>query len=144
MNLNVHIRGGYSRKVLCITLLLLIGFSFSAGGAMANSCKGSVDCLNCIAAAHPRIPRLDVEMVQPDCTTNPNGSCGIETGRVAHAFDRVAAVADSGSHFHSGSLSAAIDESDQYYLYRGVLFKSQYPDRGELTPIYLRNDALLC
>jgi len=145
MNPNIHILGGFSRKALYLALILLIGFSFSAGGVLANSCQGGPDCLNCAAAAHPHIPGMDVEMVNPGCqSAEQNSSCGFETGRSADEFDRTAAVVKSDTHPYPGIFSAASDESDQADLYREFITQFQSPDRSELTPIYLLNLSLLC
>ena len=145
MNRKLNILNAFSRKALCIAFLLVIGFSLSAGGVLANSCQGGADCLNCAAVAHPHIPGMDVEMVNPGCqSAEQNSSCGFETGHSADEFDRIATVAESGAHPYSGIFSAASDESDQAHLYREFITQFQNPDRSELTPIYLLNLSLLC
>lgn len=140
MNQKINIR-----KVLCIAFLMLISFSFSAGGVLANSCQGGPDCLNCAAATYPHIPGMDVEMVNPGCqSAEQNSSCGFETGRSADEFDRTAAVVKSDTHPYPGIFSAASDDSDQADLYREFITQFQSSDRSELTPIYLLNLSLLC
>jgi hypothetical protein len=84
-------------------------------------------------------------MVNPGCqSADQNGSCGFEAGQSPDDFDGMAAVVKSGNHPYSGSFSAAFHESGQVYLYQGFNTQFQYPDRGELTPIYLLNLSLLC
>lgn len=145
MNRKLNILHAYSRKALCITFLLLIGFSFSAGGVLANSCQGGPDCLNCVAAAHPHIPGMDLEMVNQGCqSAEQNRSCGFETGHSADEFDNIAAVVKSGTHTYSGIFSVASDESDQADLYREFITQFQNHYRSDLTPIYLLNQSLLC
>jgi len=145
MTRKLNILIGFSRKALCIAFLLLIGFSFSAGGVLANSCQGGADCVICAAAAHPHIPGMDVQMVNPGCqSAEQNRSCGFETGRNADEFGRTAAVVKSSTQPYSGIFSAASDESDQADLYREFITQFQNPDRSELTPIYLLNLSLLC
>ncbi len=145
MNRKLNILNAFSRKALCIAFILSIALSLSAGGVLANSCQGGADCLNCVAAAHPHITGMDVEMVNQGCqSAEQNSSCGFEAGRSADEFDRVATVAESGTHPYSGIFLAASDESDQTHLYRGFITQLQYPDRSELTPIYLLNLSLLC
>ena len=145
MNRKLNILNGFPRKALCLTLILLIGFSFSAGGVLANSCQGGADCLNCATAAHPHIPGMDVQMVNPGCqSAEQNSSCGFETGRSTDEFDKTTAVVKSDTQPYFGIFSAASDESDQADLYREFITQFQSPDRSELTPIYLLNLSLLC
>jgi len=145
MNLNSNILKDFSRKTLWILFTLFVGISFSAGGVMANSCQGGADCLNCATAAHPHIPGMDVQMVNPGCqSAEPNGSCGFEAGRSADEFDKTTAVVKSGTHPFPGIFSIASDESDQADLYREFITPFQNHYRSELTPIYLLNLSLLC
>ena len=145
MNPKINIRNVLPRKARCIAFILLIGFIFSTGSVLANSCQGGPDCLTCAAAAHPHIPAMDVEMVNQGCqSAEQNSSCGFETGRSADEIDRTAAVVKSNTHPYSGIFSAASDESDQAHLYREFITQFQSPDRSELTPIYLLNLSLLC
>jgi hypothetical protein len=135
----------FSPRAICIVFTLLIALSFSAGGVQANSCQGGADCLNCAAAAHPHIPGMDVEMFNPGCqSAEQNSSCGFEAGRSADEFDRLATVAESGTHTSSGIFSAASDQSDQADLLREFITPVQNLDNRELTPIYLLNLSLLC
>ena len=145
MNQKLNILNAFSRKALCIAFLLLIGFSFSVGSVLANSCQGGADCLNCAAAAHPHIPGMDLEMVNQGCqSAEQNRSCGFETGHSADEFDNLAAVVKSGTHPSSGIFSAASDQSDQADLYLEFITPFQNHYRSELTPIYLLNLSLLC
>jgi len=145
MNRKLNILNAFSRKAIRIAFLLLIGFSFSAGGVLANSCQGGADCLNCAAAAHPHIPGMDVEMVNKGCQpAEQNSSCGFKAGRSADQFDRITTVAESGTHTYSGIFSAASDQSDQADLYREFITPFQNHYRSESTPIYLLNLSLLC
>lgn len=145
MKSHLYIRGEFSRKTFCIALAMVIGFSFLAGGAMANSCKVGADCLSCAAAAHSHMPGMDVEMVNRTCeSTEPNSSCGFETSANRDATDRTAAVAESGGRTYSGIFSAAFDAHAHSHLYRAFLTQFQYSNPGESTPIYLRNHSLLC
>ena len=135
----------FSRKALWIAFILLIGFSFSTGGVLASSCQGGADCLICATAVHPHLPGMDVEMVNPGCqSADQNGSCGFEAGQSPDDLEAIAAVVKSGSHPPPGIFSAAFVESGQAYLYQGFNTQFQYPDRSELTPIYLLNLSLLC
>ena len=146
MNPKLNIFNAFSRKALCIAFLLVIGFSLSAGGVMANSCQGGADCLNCVAAAHPHIPGMDVEMVNQGCqSAEQNSSCGLEAGRSSNELDSMATVAESGTyHPYSGIFSAVSDDFDQTHLHKRFITQFQYPDRSDLTPIYLLNQSLLC
>lgn len=145
MNRKLNILNVFSRKALYIAFMLLIGFSFSAGGALAKDCPGGADCLICAAAAHPHLPGMDVEMVNPGCqSAEQNRSCGFESGRSADELGSIAAVAGSGTQPSSGIFSAASDEFDQTHLHQGFITQLYYPGRGKLTPIYLLNQSLLC
>ena len=145
MNPKIHIRGELTRKALWTAFILLISFSFSAGGVLASSCQGGADCLNCAAAAHPHIPGMDVEMVNQGCqSAEQNRSCDFETGHSADEFDNIAAVVKSGTYPSSGIFSAASDQSDQADLYWEFITPFQNHYRSELTPIYLLNLSLLC
>ena len=145
MNRKLNILTVFSGRAICIAFTLLIALSFSAGGVLANSCQGGADCLVCAAAQHPRMPGMDPEMVNPGCqSADQNGSCGFEAGQSPDDLEAMAAVVKSGSHPPPGIFSAAFVESGQAYLYQGFNTHFQYPDRGELTPIYLLNLSLLC
>jgi hypothetical protein len=145
MKYNGHIRGEFTRKALCIVFVLLIGFSFSVGGVLADGCEGGADCISCPAAAHPHISGMDVEMVNRVCdSTDQNSSCGLEAGHGTNEFERLVTSAESGGHSYSGIFSAAFDAPDHSQLYRAFLTPFQYSDRGESIPIYLRNHSLLC
>jgi hypothetical protein len=132
MNLKSNIGIDFIRKTLWILFTLFIGISFSAGGVMANSCQGGPDCLNCAAAAHPRMPGMDTKMVNPGCQSADDD------------LDRMDAAVNSGSHPFSGIFPAVYDKSNRAHLPRIIISQFQYPDRGELTPIYLLNLSLLC
>ena len=145
MNLKSNIGIDFIRKTLWILFTLFIGISFSAGGVMAKSCQGGPDCLNCAAAAHPRMPGMDTKMVNPGCqSADQKSTCGFETGQSADDLDRMDAAVNSGSHPFSGIFPAVYDKSNQAHLPRIIISQFQYPDRGELTPIYLLNLSLLC
>ena len=145
MTLNLHILGEFSRKALYVALTLLIGLSMSTGNVLANSCKGGAECLSCMAVAHPHVPGMDVEMVNRDCeSTAQNSSCSLETGHGLDEFDRIATVTESSGKAYSGIFSAASGEFEPLRLYPKFLTQNQYPHRGDLTPIYLRNHSLLC
>jgi len=145
MNRKLNILSVSSRKALCTAFALLIALSFTAGGVLADSCQGGADCMICAAAAHPHIPGMDMTIVDRDCqSAEQNNSCGFESGRSADEFDRLAAVAESGTHPHPGIFSFTSDAADQAHSGRIFISQFQYPDRGKLTPIYLRNQSLLC
>ena len=145
MKRKLNIRNPFSRKAFCIAFALLIALSFSAGGVLANSCQGGADCIICAAAAHPYMPGMDMKMVNQGCrSAEQSDSCGFESGRSTDEFDRLAAVAESGAHPYPGIFSFTADAADQDHLGRIFIAQFQYPDRGELTPIYLRNLSLLC
>ena len=145
MNRKLNILNVFSRKALYIAFILLIGFSFSAGGALAKDCPGGAGCLNCATAAHPHLPGMDADMVTPGCqSAEQNRPCGFEVGHSADELDSIAAVAESGTHPYSGIFSAASDEFDPTHLHQRFITQFHYPGRGELTPIYLLNQSLLC
>ncbi len=145
MNLKPNILKAFSRKTLWILFSLFIGISFSTGGVMANSCQGGSDCINCAAAAHPHLPGMDAEMLNQGCqSTDQNRSCGFEASHSAGDLERMAAVVKPGIPLFNGIYSVASDEPGQAYLHQGFFTQFQYPDRGELTPIYLLNLSLLC
>jgi hypothetical protein len=146
MNSKPNILNVFSRKALWIAFILLMGFSFSTGGALASSCQGGADCLICAAAVHPHLPGMDVEMVNPGCqSAEQNSSCGFEAGRSSNELDSMATVAESGTyHPYSGIFSAVSDDFDQTHLHKRFITQFRYPDRGDLTPIYLLNQSLLC
>jgi len=145
MNRKLNILNESSRKTLCIAFTLLIALSFSAGGVLADNCQGGVDCMICAAAAHPHIPGMDMTIADQGCqSADQNNSCGFESGRGADKFDRLAAVAGFGTHLFPGIFAFISDEADQAHSGRIYISQFQYPDRGKLTPIYLRNQSMLC
>jgi hypothetical protein len=125
--------------------MLLVSIGFSAGGAMANHCQGGIDCLNCAAMAHGHMPSNHLTVGYHGCRpVGQNGSCGFETGHRPDKFDRIASTTGFGNFQHAGIFSAASDNSDQAHLYRLVIPPYHYPVLGELTPVYLLNQSLLC
>jgi len=91
------------------------------------------------------MPGMDAEMVNHGCqSAEQNRSCGFEAGSRSDQFDKMATVAQSGTHPYPGIFSAATDEFDQAHLLKGFVAQFQYPDRGQLTPIYLLTLSLLC
>ena len=133
------------RRTLWLIFILLLTIGFSTGGVLANSCQGGAGCLICAAMVHPHIPGMDMEMVNPGCqTAEQNSSCGFETGRRVDDSDSMAIIAESGTGQYSKIFQAVSKESDQADLYRGNITQNKYPDPGELTPIYLLDQSLLC
>ena len=145
MKREANIRNVFSRKTLCILLMLLVGISYTAGGAMADNCPGGPGCLKCAARPHAHIPGVQPNIGDPGCQpAGQNGSCGFEVGRHPVKFDRIASTAGFGSFQHAGIFIAASDYLDQANLYRFAISPFQYPDPGELVPVYLLNKSLLC
>jgi len=145
MNRKLDILMVFSHKALCIAFTLLITLSLSAGGVLANSCQGGPDCINCATAVHPHIPGMDMEMVNQGCqSAEQNSSCGFKSSTSADDFYSMAAVVKSCTQPYFGIFTAASDESDQTHLFRKLISQFEYPDRGELIPIYLLNLSLLC
>lgn len=145
MSLKSNILNSILRRALWLTFTLLLSIGFSTGGVLANSCQGNAGCLICAAMVHPRIPGMDMEMVNPVCqAAEQNSSCGFETDRRADDSDLMAMVAESGTRQYFSIFAAVFDESDQADPYRRVITQFKYPDTGEVTPIYLLNQSLLC
>jgi len=145
MNLKLNILNVFSRRTLYIVLILLIGFSFSAGGVMANSCQGGAGCLNCAAAAHPHIPGVDADMGNHSCQPDgQNGSCGFESDPHPNEFDRITSVVGFGTYPYTGIFIVASDKFDPTHLSGMPISRIQFADTGGSPPIYLSNRSLLC
>jgi hypothetical protein len=119
--------------------------SFSLGDALANSCKGGPDCLNCTELAHSQVPGTETDMGNHGCRSiAQNSPCGFETSRSSSDFHGMASAIRSDHHDYSGIFITDIDEYDQSHFSREFLSNFHSHDRGGTTPIYLLTHSLLC
>jgi hypothetical protein len=145
MHLKSNIRNAFSRKACCIIFILFVSVSFSLGDALANSCKGGPDCLNCAERAHSQVPGAETGMENHSCrSVEQNSTCGFEASRSPYDFHGIASAIRSAHHEYSGLFTADLDEYGQLHFSKKFLSKLHLPDRGEITPIYLLNHCLLC
>jgi len=145
MILRSNIFNAFPRKACCVIFVLLISISFSFGGALAKSCKGGPDCLNCAEASHPHVPDTDAGKENHGCGPGQNdGSCGFESGRSQDEFQVIVSTVRPDNHESSGIFKAASDEFDPSYLSGEIISLFLSPDSGKITPIYLLHESLLC
>ena len=145
MNVKLNIRKGFHRKAICFIFVLFISISFPLSGAMADSCKGGVGCLNCTEPAHSHVPGTEAGMAPHGCQpAEQNSTCGFETSQIPDEFHGIVSSARSNHQVYSGIFAAASDVYGQFRV--PGEFISQFPlsDSGGQTPIYLLNQSLLC
>jgi hypothetical protein len=145
MIVKLNIRNAFSRKACCVIFILFISISFSLSGAVAKSCKGGPDCLNCVELAHPHVPGEMADMENHGCGSGQkDGTCGIEAGQSPDEFHGIVSALRPDNHEFSGIFTAGSDEFDQSYLSRQIISLFLSPDSGKITPIYLLHQSLLC
>ena len=145
MHLKITIRNAFSRKTCCIFFILFVSISFSIGDALANSCKGGPDCLNCAELEHSQVPGTETDMGNHGCrSVAQNSTCGFEASRSPYEFHGIASAIRSNQHDYYGILTNDIDEDGQSHFSREFLSNIHSYDRGGITPIYLLNHSLLC
>jgi hypothetical protein len=145
MNLKLNIRKAFARKAIRIIFVLFISIGYPLSGAMADSCKGGVACLDCTEAAHSHVPGTQAGMAPHGCQpAEQNSTCGFETGQNPDEFHGIVSSARSYHQTYSGIFAAGFDEYGQS-RFPGE-FISQFPlsDSGGQAPIYLLNQSLLC
>ena len=132
-------------KAICFIFVLFISISFPLSGAMADSCKGGVGCLDCTEPAHSHVPGTHTDMAPHGCQpAGQNSTCGFETSKSPDEFHGIVSSVRSYHQVYSGIFSAGSDEYGQF-RFPGE-FISQFPlsDSGGQAPIYLLNQSLLC
>ncbi|MCK4987895.1 MAG: hypothetical protein KAS40_20315 [Desulfobacterales bacterium] len=145
MNLKLNIRKAFARKAICIIFVLFISISFPLSGAMADSCKGGVACLDCTEAAHSHMAVTEAGMEPNGCQpAGQNSTCGFETGQSPDEFHGIVASVRSYHQVYSGIFAAAADEDGRSRVPGEFISQLPLSDSGGQTPIYLRNQSLLC
>jgi len=111
MNVKLNIRKGFSRKAVWFIFILFVSISFPLSGAMADSCKGGVGCLNCAEPAHSQAPGTHTDMAPHGCqAAAQNSTCGFETSQSPDEFHGIVSSARSYHQGYSGIFAAASDE----------------------------------
>jgi hypothetical protein len=145
MNLKLNIRKAFFRKAICISFVLFISISFPLSGAMADSCKGGVGCLDCTEPAHSHIPGTHTDMAPHGCQPGEqNSTCGFETSQSPDEFHGIVSTARSYHQADSGIFAAASDVYGQFRVPGEFISQLPLSDSGGQTPIYLLNQSLLC
>jgi hypothetical protein len=145
MNLKSDIGNGFTRKAICINLILFVSISFSFSCVRADSCRGGTDCLICTHQLHRHLPGAQTRMGNPGCTpAGQNSTCGFEAAQGAEKFYGIASTVRSFHPVRSGIFSGAYGEDGQFHLFRGLIAPFFSPESGPKAPIYLRNHSLLC
>ncbi len=145
MHIKLNILNSFSRKACYIIFTLFISISFSFGGALANSCKGGADCLNCAELAHLHVPGAETGMENHGCRpVGQNSDCGFEDYRIPdHQVFLVSAFRVDN---HEGS-SIPVFVADDYIkdsLSKGFITPIHFSVITTYRPIYLLNLSLLC
>lgn len=145
MSLKFNIGHAFARKTICSSLILLISIGFPFGGAQADICRGSADCLICIQQPHHHLPAAPTSMASPGCTpAGQNSTCGFEDTQGAEKFYGLASTVRSFHQVRSGIFCGAYGEDGQFRLCRELIAPFFPSDPGPKAPIYLRNHSLLC
>jgi hypothetical protein len=145
MNIEFNIRKAFFRKAICFSFVLFVSVSFPLSGAMADSCKGGIGCLDCTEPAHSHVPGTHTDMAPHGCQpAAQNSTCGFETSQSSDEFHGIVSSARSYHQAYSGIFAAGSDEYGLFHI--PGEFVSQYllTDSVGPTPIYLVNQSLLC
>ena len=140
MNLNLNIR-----KAIGIGVVFFISITFPFSGAMADSCKGGVGCLDCAKPAHSHAPGTHTDMAPHGCQpAEQNSTCGFETGQSPDEFHGIVSTARSYHQVYAGIFAVVSDEDRQFRIAGKSVSQFPMPDPGGQPPIYLLNQSLLC
>jgi hypothetical protein len=144
MELKLDIPGAIARKAFSIILALLIGLNILVGGALANTCHGGADCLDCAGSMNPRFPGMGMGMTSDGCQpAAQNSSCGFEDSSDSDKFFAIISVVKPDKNETSGILSC-ISAEDSVHLAEKFLSQSLYSDTIPTKSIYLIIQSLLC
>jgi len=138
----------YSRKAICITMVLVIGLSLIAGGALANTCHGGSGCLNCAEFMQPRLPGTDMDMgmMEPHGCQQPlisASSCSFEVSPAPDEFHGIIPTVRP-ENMDTGSIIVSVSENDPSRTAGAFISQILYFGSGRSTPIFLINQSLLC
>jgi len=146
MNYKLNIPNAFSRKVICVTLVLVVSLSLLAGGALADTCHGGTGCLNCAESMHPQLPGMDEGMMVPHGCRQPlipDSSCSFEASPGPDKFHAIIPSVDP-VNFETGSIYISISDNDPSPTAGAFLSQTLYFGAGRSTPIFLINQSLLC
>ena len=144
MNLKLDIGNAFTRKAICVGLILFMSIGFSFGGAQANSCDGGADCLICARQPHRHLAGAQASMEKPGCPSGEqNSACGFEAGQGADKFYGIASAVSSLDPARSGFTAGAFDDDGQFPFSRGLISSFSFSDPGGKAPIYLLKHSLL-
>lgn len=145
MKLKLGIRAAFLRKALGISLVVLMSIGFSYSGALANGCRGGVDCLACAPHIHPQVSILQGQMENQSCWPAADDvSCAVENGRRRNEYDGGAAFIGTYHQASFGFTAAARLETGSSRFSKAFLPSFLSYDPGGLSAIYLLNQSLLC
>jgi hypothetical protein len=89
MILKIHTANRSTHKITAVLLGFLVVTHLMVAGAMAASCDGSADCLNCVMMTHPQAAAPDSGVASHGCASPKSGmSCDLEAAQplVSHQF----------------------------------------------------------
>ena len=145
MKYQFNTRPGFIKKALRIMLIVLMGFGFPIGGALASSCEGGADCPVCAELPHGHVPAAAADMQSQGCApVGQNSSCGFETGKDPDIFHSIVSSARSYHQAHAGIFAAVSAKFGQPLLAKEGIPQFLLSDTGRPIPIYLVNQSLLC
>ena len=145
MKLKLKIFNSYACKVFCISLVLVFGFYFWAGAALAKSCDGGFGCPICDQAMHPHLPAMNMNMAPNGCLPlEQNAGCSSEIGPDSDTFHGIVPIVRTDRSGTGDSFSLMTVD----YAPAGVADKfvpqPLYSNTKPTTPIYLFIHTLLC
>ncbi len=146
MKYKSHIINAVSRKAICITLILISGLAWFAGGALANTCHGGLGCLDCAETIHPQLPGMQMGMTAPHGCRQPlipASACSFEVSPGTEKFQGIIQSERPEPIEIGGIFSAALD-TDPIHTAGAFQPTNLYSGENRSAPIFLINQSLLC
>ena len=143
MNKNAARIGFFTSKEICLALTLVLGVSFFAAGAIADSRCGK----KCCTQSSPMDMHHSKGKLKPSSTGFCNGDpmlpCDLETGRSFELSEFILSSAGGGHSNNLGSTGIATGFHTDNLEFRGNGYYQLVPENSRSAPIYLQNSSIL-
>lgn len=136
---------GFTRKAICISVILLMSSGFSVAGATADSCRGSADCLICARQPHHHLPNAQTAAENSGCVPGgASSTCGFESAQRSGDIYGLASAERSLQPVRSVIFAGTAEEDDPFQVSARVAALLSLSDPAAKAPIYLLNHSLIC
>jgi hypothetical protein len=134
-----------TRKLLCLTVILIFSLGIFPVNAMADGCPGDAGCQHCDTTAAHHAPDIKISFKDNVCgPESPNSSCGLDNGQIPYrptVF--VSSIRGNGPDNSSFTDTASLEPVSDQFANSFTLPIHDHHFSGQ-PPIYLLNSLLLC